>query len=329
MTAQTGGRSIVAGIVGSGSIAAVHARALKALGIRVVVSSRSRPDAFAARFGCEAVDSLGELLSLSDVVVITTPTDTHPGIVRAALDAGVHVVCEKPLTLTSAAAVELAAHAASSGLVFLPAHVVRFMAPYASAKADVAAGRLGEVVEGRFFRGGSSPVTGTWFEDDARSGGIIMDLMIHDLDQARWMLGEVATVSAVQKPATVDGRVPEFVEAEATLTHVGGAVSVVRVVWGAAGTPFRTTFALHGDRGELSYDSLADATTVSDADGHLPAAVGVEDPYLIQLRELVGAVRGEIVPRVGAEDGVAAVALAEAARHSVASGRVVSPGALR
>ncbi len=82
-----------------------------------------------------------------------------------------------------------------------------------------------------------------------------MDLMIHDLDQARWTCGEVETVYAVQSPPTVDNVVPPFVSAHVTLTHTGGAISHIRATWGALGTPFTTGFSIAGDAGVLRYDS--------------------------------------------------------------------------
>src|SRR5919109_529478 len=94
----------------------------------------------------------------------------------------------------------------------------------------------------RYFRQASTPAVAGWYREVARSGGVIMDLMVHDLDQARWTCGEVVSVYAVQNPPTVDGISPVNVAAHVTLTHATGAISHCRATWGATGTRFQSGF---------------------------------------------------------------------------------------
>ncbi|HET6299709.1 MAG TPA: Gfo/Idh/MocA family oxidoreductase [Kribbella sp.] len=318
------------GLIGAGNIAHVHVAAWKALGARVLVHSHAGAPELAAQYGLEAVDSLDELLDAVDFVDIVTPSATHKEIALAAIKAGRDVICEKPLTLTAAESQELSAAAAVAGLRIFPAHVVRFFPAYAAAYDAVRSGRIGEVAVARFFRVASSPAGAGWYRDVARSGGVIMDLMVHDLDQARWICGEVTSLYAVQSPPNVDGISPVNVAAHVTLTHASGAISQLRATWGATGTQFKSGFSIAGSAGVLEYSSAEDTGFQeelqdggSGGDLLIPSSTLYESPYLTQLRELAAALRGGAEPRVLAADGIAAVYLAEAAHESMATGRTI------
>lgn len=322
--------AFVVGLIGAGGISRVHAPAWKALGAHVLVYSEVGAADLAEQFGLEVVDSFDEVLRRAEFIDIVTPTPTHKSIALAAIAAGKQVVCEKPLTLTAADSREVHAAAVEAGVQLYPAHVVRFTAPYAAAHRAVAAGKIGQVAVARFFREGSSPGIGTWFQDQAASGGIVMDLMIHDFDQARWTCGEVETVYAVQNPPTIDNVIPPFVSAHVTLTHVGGAISHIHATWGALGTKFKTGFSIAGDKGVISYSSLdnngftAELQTPDEPNLVIPTSSLRESPYLTEIREFADAFRGGPVPRVTAEDGAVAVYLSEAAQESLATGQVVT-----
>lgn len=320
---------LVVGMVGAGGISHVHAAAWKELGARVYVHSLTAAEELAALYGFEVADSLEELLERVDVVDIVTPTHTHEQIALAAIAAGRDIICEKPMTLTAESSRRLHREAEAAGVRINPAHVVRYMAPYVSAKAAVDAGQIGRVAVARFFREGSSPADGTWFQVESESGGVIMDLMLHDLDQARWICGDVESVYAVQSPASVDGISPPFVSAHVSLTHVGGAISHIRATWGAIGTIFKTGFSIAGETGVLQYSSLENTGLVLEAQGQaqgdltIPSAVLRESPYLSELRDFVHARHEGREARVSAADGAIAVCLAQAAQESMRTGRVI------
>jgi predicted dehydrogenase len=205
---------------------------------------------------------------------------------------------------------------------------VRYFPEYAALHAAVTDGKIGSPAVLRFSRGGAG-ATSDWFFDDAESGGIILDQMIHDLDQARWIAGEVTQVYAVQNPPTVDGVIPRIVTAHVTLTHESGAISHIQGVWGPPGMDFRTSFSVSGDGGELHFDSaqagamVDNLSTAQHASSYLPPASTEESPYLTEIRDFAQAFQGGHAPRVCLEDGVIAVALAEAARDSIATGSSV------
>jgi len=328
MAEQLAGLTV--GLIGAGNIAHVHVAAWKALGARVVVYSVEGAESLAEQYGLEVAPSLDGLLSEVEFVDIVTPSPTHKEIALAAIKAGKDVICEKPLSLTAADSHEVLAAAEAAGVKVYPAHVVRYFPEYKAAYDAVQAGRIGPVAVARFFRQASSPAGAGWYRDVARSGGVIMDLMVHDLDQAQWLCGKVTSVYAVQNPPTVDGISPVNVSAHVTLTHESGAISLCRATWGVPGTPFRTGFHIAGATGVLKHTSGVDTGFTEElqkdadaADLLIPASALGESPYLTQLRELAIGLRGGPEPRVLGVDGVAAVDLAEAARLSMESGKTI------
>ncbi len=321
---------LTVGLIGAGNIAHLHVGAWKALGARILVHSVEGAEQLAERYELDVATSFDGCLAEAEFVDIVTPSVSHKEVTLAAIKAGRNVICEKPLTLTAADAHEVIAAAAAAGVRVYPAHVVRFFPAYVAAHSAIRDGRIGDVAVARFFRQASSPAGGGWYRDVARSGGVIMDLMVHDFDQARWLCGEVTTVYAVQNPPTVDGVSPVNVAAHVTLTHESGAISHCRATWGAAGTAFQSGFQVAGSTGVLKYASGADSGYAEElqdgaaaADLLIPANTLGESPYLTQLREFAHALRGGPEPRVLAADGAAAVYLAEAARASMETGQVI------
>jgi predicted dehydrogenase len=321
---------LTVGLIGAGNISRIHAESWKAVGARVLVYSLEGAPELAQKYGLEVVPTLDELLAGVEFVDIVTPSATHKEIALAAIKAGKNVICEKPLTLTASDSHEVIDAAAAAGVRLYPAHVVRWFPAYKAAYDAIQAGRIGEVAVARFYRQASSPAGAGWYREVARSGGVIMDLMVHDLDQARWLCGEVTTVYAVQNPPTVDGVSPVNVAAHVTLTHESGAISHCRATWGATGTTFQTGFSVAGSSGVLKFKSdgdtgykeeLQNGSAVGDL--LIPESALGESPYLTQLRELAIGLRGGPEPRVLASDGATAVYLAEAARASMESGQPI------
>jgi myo-inositol 2-dehydrogenase/D-chiro-inositol 1-dehydrogenase len=316
------------GMVGAGGIANAHLPAWLHAGAEVVVHSLHGGHDLVARHGAgEVAASLDELIARVDVVDVCTPTDTHPEIVFAAAAAGRHVLCEKPLALDPATAEAMARACAAAGVQLYPGHVVRYFPEYVALQAAVAEGTIGTPAVLRFDRCGARPHR-AWFADPARSGGIIMDQMIHDLDFARWLAGEVETVHA-RVSDSAPGTPTGVVSAHVVARHRGGAISTVTGTWARPGTRFRYGFHVAGTDGLLSHDSAADpslrtdtgAPTDGGGDRLLPDVSLVESPFVAEIREFAAAFRGGPAPRVSAADGVAAVRIAAAANASLASGR--------
>lgn len=317
-------KTIHVGLVGAGGISHLHLPSLLRLGAEVLVHSEEGAAELTREYGGTAVGSLDELLDRVDLVDVVTPTHTHAGIALAALAAGKDVICEKPFARTDSDAAAMVAAARAAGRQLYPAHVVRYFPEYVQLKQAVDSGALGDIAVSRFVRGGSTP-TRPWFTDLSLSGGVVMDQMIHDLDQARWIAGEVVQVSAVATAEDAEVRA-----AHVLLTHASGAISQVSGLWGPPSQPFGTEFSVTGTAGSLSHNSFSETSYLlrsarpAATDGFLPPIDPQESPYLAELRELVRAVQGGPEPRVTAADGLMAVRLANAALTSIRTGQPVT-----
>jgi len=317
------------GLIGAGGISRVHADAWRALGVEGYVTSLVGAEEIAEEYGFELVADVDTLIGLVDLVDIVTPSSTHADFALRAIGRGRDVICEKPLAATAEAATTVAQAAEEAGVRLFPAHVVRYMGEYAQIKAGIDAGRIGALAVQRFSRAGSAPQT-PWFFSESTGGGVIRDLMIHDIDQAVWFAGPVATVYAVQNPPTVEDRVPAPVTAHVVLTHRNGVISHLHASWVAPGMPFRTSVEVTGSEGRLRYDSAEDHALRTDAvldagaTDYLPPMSPEESPYYAEIADFVAALREGRDARVGPADGIEAVAVAEAAYASIAAGAPVA-----
>ncbi|HEY6739095.1 MAG TPA: Gfo/Idh/MocA family oxidoreductase [Actinopolymorphaceae bacterium] len=314
------------GIVGLGGMGRIHTAGWKRVdaelhGYDDFPEARDRG---AEHFGVDRVhDNLESLFDAVDVVDVCTPTDAHAPVAIAAARAGRHVVCEKPLTRTLAEADDLLATCRENGVQLHVAQVVRFFPEYAAAREAVVRGRVGVPGVIRLTREGGAPDLSRWYHEPARSGGIVGDLMIHDIDYARWIAGDVVRVFA--KTMRPVGPYASPTHAYALLTHENGAISHLTASWAREGVGFRTSFEIAGSEGLLNY-ATDNRPALRTAPRELARRVGrmiPEDPWSAEIREFAAAIQGGPRPRVTAEDGRAALAVALAALESAESGKAV------
>ncbi len=323
------------GIVGVGAMGTVHAAAWRetpAEMVGFVASSEATAQPLAAQYGCRTYGSLAELLPAVDVVDLCTPTHLHHEQTLQAAAAGKHVVCEKPLARTIAQAKAMIAACQAAGVQLLVAHVVRFFPEYVQAKAAVDAGEVGQLAVLRFKRNVFQPkkAEDNWFVDTDKSGGMILDLMIHDFDCARWLAGDVVRVMARrvghQQPSA------PFDHALAILTHANGAISHVEGSWAYPPPTFRTQFEIAGSLGLILHDSDGTAAvrtfrhqqpTADAPDVPVPNNPLLEDPYTTQIKAFYAALAHDAPLAVTADDGLKALEIALAAMESARTGRVI------
>lgn len=311
-----------------------HLAALAADGVPVTLFDPSPEKAaeVAARHRAAVAGSLEDLIGAVDVVDVCAPTDRHGEVATAAARAGRHVICEKPLARTAAEAEAMLDACEASGVRLFPAHVVRWFPEYEAARGIVAGGAIGDPAVLRLKRASFRPRHGAdhWFFDHARSGGLILDLMIHDFDFARWVAGDVTSVHC----RSVGAARPELGvdHAFAVLVHESGAVSQVTGSWAYGGDVFRTGMEIAGSDGLLEYDSeaakpmrwyLKGSEAGEEQKVGLPGSPVAEDPYRLELRDFLRAIADGGPARVDARDGVAALRIALAADESARTGRVV------
>jgi len=323
------------GIVGAGFMGTTHAAGWAATPAKIAgftAETQKEAASLAQSYNAKVYPSLDELILDVDVVDICSPTHLHHGMVLKAAEAGKHIVCEKPLARTTGQAQEMVVACEKAGVQLLVAHVVRFFPEYALAHSAVLEGQVGKPAVIRLHRGSYRPKkpAGNWFLDEEKSGGILMDLMIHDYDYARWVAGEVESVSArrvteLHPDAPVDyGLV--------ILRHRSGALSHIAGAWAYPPPTFRTLLEIAGDRGLIEFDSDGTApiqnlilkTSGSDApDVALPSSPVSESPYTTQIKEFYSALAEGQTTRVSATDGLVAVQIAEAALESAHTGQPV------
>lgn len=320
------------GIVGAGFMGSVHAAAWAACPDARLTAVMARPghppEQLAHEYGMHACTDLDELLDRVDLVDICAPTDLHHEITVRAARAGRSVVCEKPLARTPAEAADMIATCREAGVPLLPAHVVRFFPEYAAAKAAVDAGAIGEPAVVRLTRVTFQPPkpADSWYFDEARSGGLHFDLMVHDFDYARWVAGDVVSVYA--RSVRVARPVAGTDHVLAILRHSSGAISHVEGSWAHPPPTFRTRAEISGTSGVLDVDSDRTAPVrptlragARSGQMPLPSSPLAETPHTVQLRHFLDVVRGAAKPIVTAEDALAAVRIAAAVGRSITTGR--------
>jgi len=297
-----------------------HIDAWKRLGADLTVYSRSpeRGAAFAAEHGIAAAPDPEALLADADVLDVCTPTDTHADWIRRSAAAGRHVICEKPLARTYEEGRAALDACQAAGVRLFAAHVLRFFPAYVAAHEHVRSGRIGRVRRMRLTRTGEYPAWGDWFADPARSGGVIVDLGIHDLDYARWVAGEVVRVEA-STGSGPDRGLP--LTGTVHLHHENGAETEVVARWEVPGTEFHTTMEVEGDEGSLHLDSLPTPVLTDGSGRRLFEDDFSVEPYTAQLAEFSEALTKGTPPRVTAEDGLAALAIALDAERSASGQR--------
>ena len=206
-------------ILGFGSMGRLHYDVWKALkGVRVVAVCDKNPAGFkqpARAYGLVDVSS-GDALPASvavftdiapmlaevkpDIVDVTLPTRFHADAAIAALEAGADVLCEKPMALDTKGCDRMMAAAKRTGRKLMIAQCLRFAPEYRLLKDLVTGGKYGPVVSANFTRLTAPPQTNdgreSWFFDETLSGGLALDLNIHDADVVRWLFGNPKGVTS-------------------------------------------------------------------------------------------------------------------------------------
>ncbi len=322
------------GIVGVGAMGQTHADAwthTPAQIVGFVADKFEHAQAMAGKYNAHAFPDLAAMLPHVDVVDICTPTHLHHDMALQAAAAGVDIICEKPLARTVAEGRAMIDACDAAGVKLLVAHVVRFFPEYVRAKQAVDAGQVGEVAVVRLQRDVFRPrkKEDNWFLDFERSGGMLLDLMIHDFDYARWVAGDVTRVFCkhIGDPSITPGD-----HALAILTHANGAISHIEGSWAYPPPTFRTQFEIAGSGGLLMHNSDASAPIAAywhkgdddDADEvPVPASPLLESPYVTQLKAFYDHITSGAPIPVTAEDALAALEIALAAIESTISGKPV------
>jgi UDP-N-acetylglucosamine 3-dehydrogenase len=321
------------GVVGAGFIGAIHLSAYANMPEVEVVGVADGLPEIAARgaavVGARAYSSYEDLVSAEEVEVVDVclPTTYHRELALKAARDGKHVILEKPIArnLEDAGAI-LEAFDGNSKRLFV-GHVLRFFPECMKIKQMIDAGELGTVGVARTSR--RSPfLTGwnDWYADWRMSGGVLVDLVIHDFDFLRWSLGEVERVYA----KGVMGREYNRLDyALVTLRLESGAIAHIEGQWGYPG-PFNYSIEVAGSRALVAIDStdppqvhLLGGTT---GPGDSPDVVTGKSPFQTELEHFIRCIATGEEPVVDARDAYEALRIGIAAIESVMIGKPVTLG---
>ncbi len=333
-------------LVGAGRAGLVHARNLAAGVAGAELVAVADPDEQAAR---DAADELGVGRVRSDpaaavtddgvdAVVVAAPTFAHAEVVVPALEAGRHVMSEKPLApdLEAGARIREAVEAADGA--FLMAFMRRFDPRFERAAERIVAGDIGEpVLVKSNTRGPGLPPPWAW--DTARSGGLVAEVNSHDLDTVRWLSGqEITSVHCLGRAAKRPDLAAEhdgFVDVLTASLELdgGGLASIDGACPADYGYDARTE--VYGTEGALFVGRATEDAPLLVRDGTGTTDLvrswrGLfADAYRAEDEHFVAVARGEAAPRVTVADAVAALEAVVAANRSMAEGRPVALAEVR
>lgn len=326
------------GLIGASSIAENHMiGAMRAAGGEVVMvasTSAERAAAFALANGIPRTADTAALVAdpAIDAVYISSTNEKHVAQAMAAIAAGKHVLCEKPLAMTLAEAVAMVRAAEAAGLTLGTNHHLRCSGSHRAIRDLIAAGRIGKVLSLRLFHAVHLPeaLRGWRIADPAAGGGVIPDITVHDADVARFLLGEDPQAVVAQMCASGLGQGVEdsamsvwtmpsgaMVMSHESFTHpfAGSGLEV----HGTEGSLFATGVMTQNPVGEIALVTAAGREMVPFSGHNL---------YVQGLQDFAAAVQGRGQPAATGRDGVASLAVALAVREAARTGirQIVSYG---
>jgi len=321
-------------LVGLGRMGRIHAANLSGRCPSAELACVFDPEPSVARqvgeqFGVPWTSGYDDILADGgvDAVAIAAPTAAHAELSVRAAQAGKHVFCEKPISLDRQVTVETIEDVGKAGVTFQVGFHRRFDPDWAEATARIRAGELGDVY---LFRTSLRDMTPPKPEFLAHSGGFFTDVTIHDLDVARWMVGEVVQVSAYGTALSDLGfaEIGDIDTAVVVLGFENGALGVIDDSR-AAGYGYECSTEVMGRQATVRIDhpqyrhyewrtpGQAAHDLVRDFEQRYPLA------YIEELECFARSVADGTPPRVTAHDALAAFDLAQAATASWRLGRPV------
>ena len=332
-------KDVILGLVGVGRIGVMHANNIGAINgelnaqginveLRLTDVAEEHARKVAAGLGAQFLPSVEALITSGvDGLVIATGTGTHPELIRAGVDAGIPVFCEKPVAMNVADSLPVLEHIRANDGVVQIGHQRRFDTGYLEAKRAYQAGELGWIHSLRAVTCDMAPPP---VEFLATSGGLFRDCSVHDFDILRWLTGrEIVEVYAKGSnngdPAI--GEVGDVDTALALITFDDGTVGTVSATrYNGAGHDVR--LEIQGSSRSLMV-GLDDKTAMASAEAgvvfpagepHKTFAERFDQAYRSEMAAFVELVLGQRGNPCTPDDAVAASRVADAAQESLATG---------
>jgi len=197
---------------------------------------------------------MGEMLAKEqlDIVDMALPTYIHAPMAIQALEAGCHVLCEKPMARTGKQCQDMIAAAKKARKKLMIAQCLRFFGEYIYLKDTIDSGRLGKVEGAYFFRGGDPPLWSyqNWLMQDDKAGGALLDQHIHDVDTINWLFGKPDAVSSIGRNI-IPGSGYDFVSTN--YIYKNGPSVNAQDDWCLYKSGFGATYRVGFEKGSLTY----------------------------------------------------------------------------
>ena len=323
-------------LLGAGRIAKVHVESIvghpRTRLAYVVDVDRAAAEAMAEAHGARAAVDAEAALADPEVaaIVIASSTPTHADFIEAGAAAGKHVFCEKPIDLDSARVRACLDNVAGSGAKLFVAFNRRFDPNFRHLKAELDAGAIGRLEQLVIHSRDPGPPPGDYVR---ASGGLFRDMTIHDLDLARFFLGEEPTALWASASTLVSEEIAalgDFDTAVVGLETAGGAVAVItnsrRTTYG-----YDQRIEAHGSKGMLAAGNVPESTLVHGGAHGFTSQKAMHfflerysEAYRAEWGHFVDVLDGKAKPSPTGTDGARALAMADAAFESAATGRRIA-----
>ncbi|MHA1793386.1 MAG: Gfo/Idh/MocA family protein [Promethearchaeota archaeon] len=274
-----------------------------------------------------------------DAVIIATPTFTHAELSIQAISRGLHVFLEKPMEINLEKCRDILDASEKQGVKLGMGHVLRFDPQYISIKNQVESGVVGEPKMVRCTRRGAAPSWSNWFFDESKSGTVILDLSIHDIDYTCWIAGKIPSrVAAVASPLNShEGSI--FGVSHVTLEFDGGPsgdasgieLGFCEASWAAKDSfPFSTSVEVSGKVGLLKCEIPGKhALETFSRDSMAYQNVYDESPYFAEVADFIEAINLDRAPKVSGDEGMATVKICLAALESAKTSKIIKLEAMK
>ena len=307
------------GLIGIGGMGNVHFNCYKKMaGIEVAVADIRVDMAKEKVAGYAPVyESYEEMIKAEkpDFVDICTPSYMHTDMAVKAMELGCHVLCEKPMSISSDEAQRMIDAKEKHGKLLMTAHVVRFMAPYVYLKSVIDSGELGKPVHVIMHRLSEAPKWSweNWMLDTDKSGGVALDLSVHDIDFTQYVFGQPKSLEASYQDITDN---TNYVCS--TFFYDGFSVNTVGA-WYNASIPFRAEYLavfengyVESKGGKVTKNGAEVSLEVGDASENTGINLSGADGYSDEIRYFIDCIKcGREPARVAPESSLTSVKLVE------------------
>ena len=234
-----------------------------------------------------------------DIVSITTPTYLHRDCTVKAFEAGLHVLCEKPMGLNEQECKDMIDAQKKSGKLLQIGHAIRFWPEYAKTKEIIDSGKYGKVLAASFQRFGTAPIWAwdNWFMTGKQSGGALLDLHIHDTDYVQYLFGMPKSIRA----EAIKGPSKDYDHIVANYKYNNGTLITAEGGWMMMPSyGFNMSFTIVLEKATLVYDmanELPFKLHPAEGDTIIPE-LETDTGYVLEIAHFVKLINGEKVPEI-------------------------------